>query len=143
MFDLQKFQDAKFKENVEEIEVKALAPFFPEGEKPIIKVHALTGVTLAKVKEAIQLNRDIGALIEGLVSNNTTEKVDAIKETMGISENSPDDLVRRIAILQYGCIEPEMSQEVCVKLADVYPEQFYFLTNKILILTGEGKSLGE
>lgn len=143
MFDLQKFQDTKFKENIAEVEIKELASFFPEGEKPIIKVKALTGGELAKVNEAIKLNRDMGALIEGLVSTNTPEKVEAIKETMGISENSPDDLVRRIAVLQAGCVEPEMSQEICVKLADSFPVQFWVLTDKILILTGAGKTLGE
>lgn len=142
MFNIEKFQDTQFKDNTVDVKVPNLKAFFGKDEKAIWKVRALTGHELAKVNEAIKLNKDVSELIEGLSSNNSSDKISSIKKVIGISEDAPDDLVRRISILLYGSIEPVLTQEIAVKLADVYPTQFWQLTNEILSLTGAGK-LGE
>jgi len=98
---------------------------------------------LAKVNEAIKLNKDVGSILSGISSELHSEKIDAIKETLGINDTSPDDLVRRISALRFASVSPEITQEIAVKLADSFPTIFYLLTNKIFGLTGEGKTLGE
>ena len=142
MFDIKKFEETKFKENIKDIEIVELKSFFDEKEKPIWKVKALTGHELAKVNDSVKQNKDLSTLIQGIVGS-SKEKVESIKEVMGISDNTADDLVRRISILVYGSVEPKITQEISVKFADVYPTQFYLLTNEIMGLTGSGKLSGE
>lgn len=142
-FNAANFDQAKFKDRVTEIQVPELQSFFGEGEASVWSVKGLTGHELAKVNEAVKTNKDVSSILEGIASEVNTEKVAAIKESLGLTTNSPDDLVRRIATLRFGSVNPEISQEICVKLADNFPTIFFLLTNKIFELTGEGRKLGE
>jgi len=69
--------------------------------------------------------------------------VDAIRESLGMTDETPDDIARRIAMLRYGSVDPECSQEMAVKVAKSFVIVLYSLTNKIMELTGLGSTLGE
>jgi len=142
-FDIEKFSGSEFNYKVLDIKVPTLKEFFEEDEPTIWQVKGLTGHELAKVNEAIKLNKDVGSILSGISSEIHSEKIDAIKETLGINDTSPGDLVRRISALVFASVAPVITQEIAVKLADSFPTVFYLLTNKIFELTGEGKSLGE
>ena len=143
-FDIQKFSTANLVSIEVEIPVPELSMFFSSPEdSPSWKVRGLTGHELSKVNEAVAANREISLLVEGLASGEAKVKIDAIKESLGITDRSTDDIVRRIAILKAGSVEPTISQELSVRLADAFPVTFFRLTNRILELTGEGKRLGE
>jgi len=142
-FDIQKFRDAQFVFSEIEVPVPDLIDFFGGDSKPVFKLRNLTGNELAKVNEAVKLNSDLSALIDGLVSGDIKEKVDSIKEVIGISDKTDNDLVRRHAILACGSVDPQLDQSDCVRLADAHPVTFFMLTNKVLELTGNGKKLGE
>jgi len=142
-FDINKFDNADLQPRTEEIEVEELKSFFAEGEKPIWKVKSLTGEEVARVNMAVESNREVAALIQGILSADVDEKIQAIKEAIGISDEVPDDLARRIALLKYGSVDPVCSQSMAVKLAKGFPTVLYQLTTKILQLTGMGFSLGE
>lgn len=142
-FNLEKFDQAQFNERTIEVKVPELSEFFDKDEKQIWVVRGLTGHELAKVNEAIRANKDIDSILSGIMSETHSEKISAIKESLGLTDNTPGDLVRRIAALRAASVEPIISQEVSVKMADSFPTVFYLLTNKIFELTGEGKSLGE
>jgi len=142
-FDIEKFSGSEFNYKVLDVPVPTLKQFFEEDEPTIWQVKGLTGHELAKVNEAIKLNKDIVSIISGIASETHSEKIDAIKEALGITDNSPDDLVRRISALVFASVSPVITQEIAVKLADSFPTVFYLLTNKIFSLTGDGKSLGE
>lgn len=142
-FDLVKFDRAQFEERTIEVKVPELSDFFDKDEKQIWIVRGLTGHELAKANEAVRANKDIDSILSGIMSETHTEKIDAIRESLGLTDNTPGDLVRRIAALRAASVEPTISQEVSVKLADSFPTTFFLLTNKIFELTGEGKTLGE
>lgn len=142
-FNTEKFDRIQFKERIIEVPVPELSEFFDDKEKKIWIVRGLTGHELAKVNEAIQLNKDVESILSGITSETQSEKIEAIKESLGLTDSTPGDLVRRIAALKNASINPTVSQEVAVKLADCFPTTFYLLTNKIFELTGEGKTLGE
>lgn len=142
-FNLEKFDQAQFKDRVTEVPVPGLSEFFDDGEKSVWIVRGLTGHELAKVNEAIRLNKDLDVILSGITSEVHGEKVEAVKEALGLTDSTPGDLVRRIAALQNASIAPIVSQEMAVKLAGCFPTIFYLITNKIFGLTGEGKRLGE
>jgi len=142
-FNIEKFSGSEFNYPVIDIKVPTLEQFFEEDELAIWQVKGLTGHELAKVNEAIKLNKDVASIISGISSEVNSEKIDAIKEVLGINDTSPDDLVRRLSALVLASVSPEITQEIAVKLADSFPTVFYLLTNKIFELTGDGKSLGE
>ena len=142
-FNINKFDQAKFLDRITKIKVPELSSFFDENEPAEWTVKGLTGHELAKVNESVKSNKDVSSILEGIASEVNSEKIAAIKESLGLSTNSPDDLVRRISTLMFGSIAPELSQEMCVKLADSFPTTFFLITNKIFELTGEGRQLGK
>jgi len=142
-FNTDRFDQAQFSVRTIDIKVPELVIFFDEGEDAVWQVRGLTGHELSKVNEAVKMNKDVASILSGITSELNSDKIDAIKESLGLSSNAPDDLVRRIATLKAGSVAPNLSQELCVKLSDAFPTLFYLLTNKIFELTGEGKMLGE
>ena len=149
-FDIKKFEEAKFKDRTEEVPVPELVEFFddPDPKKTIWIVRQLAGEELAIAKEAQGQNRNMESIIEALSgsleSMNQGEKVTALKDVLGVtSETAPDDYVWRLACLRMGSVEPVIDEALAVKIAITYGNVFYRLTNKILALTGMGKTLGE
>jgi len=142
-FNEEAFNNAHFDERTVEVKVPELSKFYDEGDKLIWIVRGLTGHELAKVNEAVRLNKDIDSILSGITSETQSKKIDAVKEALGITDSSPGDLVRRIAALRMASVNPVCTQEMVVKLADAFPTTFYLLTNKVFGLTGEGKQVGE
>jgi hypothetical protein len=142
-FDAQKFQGAGFKDRIEEVDVNDLKAFFGSKEKPIWKVRGLTGEELAFARDAEERTRNINALVEGLAGQAAKAKIKVIKDELGLTdEKVPADYIRRLEILRYGSVDPEIDKPTSVKLAANFPTIFYQLTNRILELTGLGR-LGE
>ena len=143
-FDIKKFRNLKTQPRIKEVLVPQLQVLFDEDEKPVFKVRNLTGHELAVCNEAVKANTQIRALVEKLLSESAKEKAQAICESLGVnSDKTPDDLVRRIQLLRLGVIEPELTNEDCVRFASMFPEPLYDLTNQILQLTHLGADLGE
>ena len=143
-FDIQKFLTCNLVSVEVEIPVPELSMFsVSPGVSPTWKVRGLTGHELFKVNEAVALNRDLSRLVDELASGATEAKINAFKETLGITDKSTDDFVRRLAMLTFGTVEPVIRLEGVVRLADAYPMTFLVLSNRVLELTGEGKRLGE
>lgn len=146
MFDVQKFEASspKFKHREDTVPVPTLSKFFEEGEKPEFKIRGLEGPEIAVARQAMQTNRSLETMVEGLLSSNNDDKVQAIKDALGVaSETCPDDYVYRVAVLYLGSVEPKLDQNQAVLIAVTNGVAFYNLTNKILQLTGMGKVLGE
>jgi len=143
-FDLQKYEGAKFVPREENVPVPELKDFFDEDEKPEFKVRNLDGPEIAVARTAMQRNRSLETMVEGLSSQIHDEKVNAVKEALGItSDTSPDDYVYRVSVLHQGCVDPQLDESQAVRIASTHGVVFYKLTNKILQLTGMGKTLGE
>jgi len=137
--------NTQFKDRTKDVSVPELSKFFKKGTKKkdmVWTVKNLGANEIAKANEALKNSQDLGSLLSSLASNNSSEKVDAIKQAMGLSDDVPGEVIRRMTLLTCGSVKPECSHELAVKLSTVHSTVFYRLTNEILSLTGEG-SVGE
>lgn len=143
-FDTEKFQSAAFKFREEEIPVPELKEFFSEGEKPVWRVRNLTGMEIFVVNEAMERNSRKNEAIEAIMSGERKERVEAMKEiAMTLPGMTPTEYVRRLEALQIGSVEPKVTKEIAVKLAENFGNTFTHLSNRILILTHQGAEPGK
>jgi len=142
-FDEKKFMKTNFQPRTQEVPVPDLKDYFSPDEKPIFTVRGLTGPELAHTQEAAAKQQNISALIDGLLSGHTGEKVEAIRKAMGITDDVPSDIAKRLEMLTIASISPKVTLEVAVKLCDTYPIEFYEITNTITKLTGKGQVPGK
>lgn len=142
-FDKKKFDKAKFVPRTEVVPVPSLASFFDEGDTAQMEVRGLTGEEMARVNEAQAKNKNMQAVIEALAGGDGKDKIKAIQESLGLSDDIPSDLARRIELLHLGCVDPEMDLQTAAKIFRVAPVDGYSLTNKIQVLSGQGMMPGE
>lgn len=140
---LTKFMGTKYERRQKTVRLPELKGFFPEGQHPDFIVQGLTGPELAKCLDAAKRYKDIAGLIEGILSNVSKEKIDAIKESLGITAKVPDEIAKRLEQLILGSVEPKFTQEAATKFCEYYPVEFYTLTNTIVELTGRGHEPGK
>ena len=141
-FDLKKFQKAKFEPRTETVKVASLASFFGDDD-PVFTVRGLTGEELAKVNAAQSKAKSLNALVEALAGQDQHEKVKAIRDGMGLSENDiPEDLARRIEMMIHGCVDPALDAQAAAKVFRVAPVDGYAISNTITALSGKGMILG-
>ena len=144
-FDIEKFTAANFNDRTEDVPVPRLKAFFKlkKGENPVWKIRGLTGLESASAKQAVADNKNMDAIIKAIGTTIQADKVAGIRELAGLaSDAAPDDLVLRYSWLKSGSVDPVCDQALALKLATNFPEDFYLLTNKIMMLTGQGR-LGE
>lgn len=142
-FDINKFQNAKFIERIESVKIEVLKDYFGPKEDPIFKVRNLTGEELGRVNQAIQKHKNTSAILDGLLSNVSKEQIEAIKQTIGSTDKTPDDIARRIEMLILGSVEPKIDLTLAKRICQFFPIEFYDLTNTITRLTGLGSELGK
>lgn len=142
-FNTKQFMQQKFEPRTQVVSVPGLAPFFPENEKPEFIIRGISGPELAEVHEAINVNKGIDQILEKIVSEKISDKVKAIRESIGMSDKVPGETVRRLEMLVRGSVKPTITLDVAVKICKTYPIDFYDLTNKITQLTGLGKVPGK
>ena len=138
-FDLQGFRKAEFETRTDQVRVEALAEWFEEGDERVFTVRGLSGEELARVREATDKNRNVSDVVEALGSSQSRERVEAIRELIGVTESVPNELVRRLEQLTLGSVDPELDHEDAKLLAARYPIEFWELTGRIMELTGEGQ----
>jgi hypothetical protein len=142
-FDLKKFSNAVFSPREELVDVPDLHEFFPEGEKPQIKVRGLDGQELARVHDALSKNKNIGKLIDGLLSSQSTEMLAAVQEAIGVTDKTPNEIAKRLEMLVIASVEPKFTMDMAVKFCRVWPIEFYSVTTTISKLTGQGMMPGK
>lgn len=142
-FDTARFLKTRLKPRESEIEVPGLKDFFENGDRPIWKIRGLEGLELGQVNEAAAKTKDIVAIVEKLLSTKRSEKADAVADALGVGDNVPYDLAKRIEIFIVGSVEPPVTLELAKKILQTFPIEFYDLTTHILKLTGEGHMPGE
>ena len=142
-FDVKAFMRTKYQSRIVEVPVPDLRDFFAEGADPVWKVRGLTGQELGRANEAVEKNRTVAAIVKGLAGQSEKEKIQAIQSLLGTGSGAPDDVAKRIELLTMGSVDPPCSQDLAVKLCEVFPVEFYQLTTKILELTGKGHEPGK
>lgn len=138
MFNADRFQRAAFEPRTETVELQSLAEFFGEGEKPEFTVRGLTASELHKAMEAGARNKQVDAVVKAI--STSKDQIAAIRAAIGLSADTPGEIAKRIEMLVAGCVAPQITHAVAVKLAEVCPVEFYDLTNRITNLTGQGSS---
>jgi len=142
-FDTKRFKTAKLEAREGLVKVPSLQAFFPEGEEPVWKIRGLTGVELGRVNEAAERYRNIGAILKGLISSGAAEKASSIKQLVGMGDDTPADIVKRMDMLVVASVSPEVDEDLAVRLCEKFPVEFFDITNQITQLTGQGHILGK
>ncbi len=142
-FDTKAFKKTKFEDRTARVPVPDLQEWFEEGDEAVFVVRGLTGEELARCNEAARRNKDINSIVEAIAGQNQQEKINALRETLGVSTSVPDDLAKRLEQFSYGTIDPDMDHDAAVKFAQEYPVEFYEITSKIMELTGQGRQIAK
>lgn len=142
-FDISKFQKQVYTPRTKEVPVPALKDFFPEDADLVWKVRGLTADEIAKSKDAADRNQVMGSMVSAMATKTAEGTVDAVKQLLGVSSDVNADIARRLEHLTTASIEPEIPLELAVKLAEVFPVEFYNITTEILTLTGQGQVPGK
>ena len=159
-FATKKFLKTKFTPRTEDVPVPDMKEFFEDddGEKqppsspfikgeskpPVWKVRGLTGQELGRAAEASEKNKNMSAIIEALSGQASKEKAEALKNMLGVgSAMVPADIAKRIEHLVIGSVDPVCTPDLAVRICEVFPVEFYQITNKIMQLTGQGQMPGK
>lgn len=136
-FNTRNFLNAQFEQRTNSLKLPALATWF-DGD-PVWVVRGLTSSELAKTLDAANRQKSIDAIIKSIAQNENM--IDELRQTLGISDDTPQDIIKRLEQLTVASVEPKIDFSVAVKLAETFPIEFYQLTNAIVMLTGMGMDL--
>jgi len=140
-FDAKAFMRQQFQPRQESVEVPGLADWFKgNGDEPcIFTVRGMTSSELARTHEAVAKVKNFDSVIQAI--SNSKETVKELKAALGVSDDTPADIVKRLEQLVICSVSPKIEIQVAVKLAEAFPIEFYTLTNKIVMLTGMGMDI--
>ena len=139
-FDARAFSKAQFEPRTGEVAIPELRDWFG-GDEPIFRVRGLTGIELAQALDSVQTSQSRAELAEALLDGTDGAKVEAVKEAFGLGKGVPDELIRYHELVIRGSVEPKLTREVSVKLAERFPVDQKQLALKILALTGQGHAV--
>lgn len=136
-FDTRSFVNTEFVQRTQELKLPELA-IWCDGE-PVWVVRGLTASELAKTLDAANRQRSIDTIIKSIAQNESM--VAELRQTLGLSDDTPQDIIKRLEQLTIASVEPKIDFTVAVKLAEAFPIEFYMLTNAIVSLTGQGMDI--
>lgn len=139
-FNKNQFIKQNFEHRTEAISVPALSEWFDKEEIPAWNVRNLTANEMSLCQESAAKNKNIFAVVEALASSNQAGKVDALRSLIGNTSDVTGDMAKRLEMLVFASVEPEIDMSISIKLAENFPVEFMLITNKITILTGLGAS---
>ena len=142
-FDTRAFMKQIYTPREGEVSVPALKDYFSEGQKPLWKVRGLTADEVARCNEAGERNTKVEAIVEALTASNKSDVADGVKQLLGVGSDVHREVAIRLEQCVFGSIDPIIELNIAVKMATVFPMEFYAITNKILKLTGLGQVAGE
>ena len=135
-FNVDKFEQAEFVPRTKSVAVPALADFFGSDETPVWVVRGLT---------SNELHRAINAKVTSKLTDEVVKAIDSggdiakeLQKKLGLGKDVPAEVAKRLEMLVAGSVEPEITLQVAVKLAENFPVDFLTLTNEITELTGMG-----
>jgi hypothetical protein len=135
-FDAKRFLQTAFQPRTAGVDVPGLADWFGEGERPVWTVRGQTANEVANANDASAKHKNIDAVIKAISSN--ADQIAELKKAIGVTTDTPAEIVKRLEQLVQCSVEPTITLDIAVKLAEVRPVEFYILTNKIVELTGLG-----
>jgi hypothetical protein len=137
-FNTEAFAAAEFTARTESVDIAQLAEFFAPGELPTFVVRGLTANELQRAMDAGAKQGAIDTVVKAIASQK--EQVAQIRKALGMAADVPGEVAKRMEMLVQGCVAPPLNHAAVAKLAEVCPIEFYDLTNKITLMTGQGGS---
>lgn len=138
-FNVEKFERAKFAHRTRRVKVDPLVDFFDEGEPAEWEVRGLSANEFHRAAEAANRQDSMVAMVRAMTTH--AEKVAAYRESLGLGENTPGELAKRMEMLVMGSVAPKIELPIAVKLAENFPVEFLMLTQAITELSGQGADL--
>lgn len=135
-FNQKAFMQAQFVPRTARVDVPGLNDFFEGDDHASWTVRGQTASEIAAAVEASQKHQNIDAIIKAIASNK--DQIAELKRAVGVSNDTPAEIIKRLEQLVQCSVEPVVTLDVAVRLAEVRPIEFYTLTNEILKLTGLG-----
>lgn len=121
----------------------ALVNYFDEGSEPVFKVRGLTYEELSKCNNAADTTPAMRKLLEELNKKDGAGIATEIKNVFGVGNDTPANVIKAINHVVTGCVDPEIDEEMAVKLATAFPIEFGQISMKIVELTGQGHVPGK
>lgn len=111
-----------------------------EGDALLWEVRGLTGEELAAANALNERPELLVGAVEVIASRSSLkpELVGAIKDLVGLGEETPVDLAKRFDWLRMGSVDPHVDRAEAVWLFTHFPWLGYRLTNLIIELTHAG-----
>lgn len=139
-FNQKAFMKAEYQPRISDVAVPDLAYFFEKEEKPVWRVRGQTANEVAYANEASTKNANISKVVEAI--SNSQAQVDDLKEAIGISEDTPADIIKRLEQIVTCTISDEKFElPMAIKLAEKHPAEFYLITNQIVKNTSLGMDI--
>ena len=138
MFNSEKFKNEKYEPRIIEVPVPNLIDLF-DGSEPIFKVRGQTSVEVVQTAEIGINEKDLTTLVKAISSS--TDQVRDIKEHLGLSDEVPLSLKKRLKQLTQCCVEPTIDMQAAVLLAERHPLEFGQITNAIAEATNLGMNI--
>lgn len=136
-FDAARFEQARLEPRRSTVEVPGLAEYFAPGAKPVWTVRGLSSSELHHATEAGQRRSTVTNIIRAI--SEREEQVKVMREAIGMpGEAVPGEIVKRQEMLKLGSVDPVIDLAVAVKLSEMFPVEFWQLTQEIATITGLG-----
>lgn len=131
-----KFRSTKFELRTQTIPApEALVEFFADGPAQFV-VRGLIASELHKANEAGTRQTAIDAVVKAIATQK--DAIESVRRALGMTADTPGEIAKRMEMFLMGCVAPKLSPADVAKIAEVCPIEFYDITNKILVLTGQG-----
>jgi len=143
-FDKNKFIGQSFHPREGVVLVPDMKAFFPDDcESCEWKCSGLTADELSQCNEAADKMKGLATMVDAIAGGTDKEKMNAIKSVLGIDVEMTPDMVKRLELIVRGTVDVVVDLAMAVKLSQVYPIEFFDITNEILNLTGQGQEMGK
>jgi hypothetical protein len=139
-FDAKAFAKAKFEPRTAEVRIPELREWFGDDD-PVFVIRGLSGIELAQAMEASSTAKTRAELAEALMDGAIEDKSEAIQSAFGLGPGAPDELIRYHELIIRGCVEPVLTRDVWVTLAERFPVDHTTLAISILNLTGQAATV--
>lgn len=142
-FDMEKFENTKFRLPESEVEVPELRTFFAEGERPVWRVRMLRGSEWAKAEAA--KNGRHQKVIEELVAGISRKDPKAVAQkflaAIGMDSGVDPEMVRNRHIFEAGMVSPKVNRRQARQISEYYVVPFARAVNEIQKLSGRGPAI--
>lgn len=125
--------------------VPALQWMFPDGEPAVWVVRSLSASEFWQANNAGERDKKLRELVAAMASGEG--QADALGQAMGIKQDVPDEVRKRIAMVAAATVKPELPEDqrhtIAVIISEHHTEELFAISNKVMSLTMAGSEVGK